>query len=144
LTSRETIALRHPNGRVGTPRADPSSFLSRETFVRQLSVSATFASTHRDEREGPHLHGHTYRVTAVELANDAGVKLDLVTDLDDVLAELHLHDLDEMLYGGSQTLDGIAAWVMERLLTRHPRLVRVEASTLDQPGIVMAVLREIR
>ena len=91
--------------------------------MRSISVTATFASTHRDEREGPYLHGHTYQVTATELGNDAGVKYELGPDLRNVLAELHLHCLDDMLTGGSQTLDGLGAWLMERLLINHPRLV---------------------
>lgn len=112
--------------------------------MRQISASATFASTHRDEREGPHLHGHTFKVTATELGNDAGVKYELDPDLGAVLDELHLKSLDDMLTGGSQTLDGLAAWVMERLLSRHPRLVRVDIATFDAPGTVVSVLRELR
>jgi len=112
--------------------------------VRQITVTATFASTHTDESEGPHLHGHSFVVTATELGNDAGVKYELLPDLRAVLSELHLHKLDDMLVGGSQTLDGIGAWVMERLLSRHPRLVRVDVSTADQGNVVVSVLREIR
>jgi 6-pyruvoyl-tetrahydropterin synthase len=119
-------------------------FLPWRATVRQITVSATFASTHRDENEGPHLHGHTYRVTATELGNDAGVKYELLPDLKAVLSELHLHSLDDMLVGGSQTLDGIGAWVMERLLNRHPRLVRVDVHTADQPDVSVSVMREIR
>lgn len=112
--------------------------------MRQITASATFASTHRDASEGPHLHGHTFTVTATELGNDAGVKYELRPDLIAVLSELHLHSLDDMLVGGSQTLDGIGAWVMERLLSRHPRLVRVDVFTADRSDVVVSVLREIR
>lgn len=110
--------------------------------MRQISASSTFDSTHRDEREGLHLHGHTYRVTVTELGTDAGVKYDLHPDLRAVLDELDRKSLDDMLTGGSQTLDGIASWVMERLLGRHPRLVRVDISF--DPDIVVSVTREIR
>lgn len=112
--------------------------------MRQITVSATFASTHRDKDEGPHLHGHTFTVAATELGNDAGVKYDLRPDLAAILSELHLHSLDEMLVGGSQSLDGIGAWVMERLLVRHPRLVRVDVFTADRADVVVSVTREIR
>ena len=112
--------------------------------MRQISASATFASTHKDEREGPHLHGHTFIVKATELGLDTGVKYELMPDLRALLSELHLHSLDDMLTGGSQTLDGLGAWLMERLLINHPRLVAVEVSTLDAPGLLVTVTREIR
>lgn len=113
--------------------------------MRQIAATATFASTHKDEREGPHLHGHTFVVTAHELGNDAGVKYELLPDLQAVVVgELHLKSLGDMLMGGSQTLDGIGAWVMERLLINHPRLVRVDVSIADQPEVVVSVTREIR
>lgn len=112
--------------------------------MRQIQSSATFASSHRDEREGPYLHGHTFNVRATELGTDAGVKYELLPDLRAVLAELHLHSLDDMLVGGSQTLDGIGSWVMERLLARHPRLVRIDVSVSDQPDVEVTVTREIR
>lgn len=112
--------------------------------MRQISSTATFASTHRDEREGPHIHGHSFVVTVHELGTDAGVKYELLPDLKAVLGELHLHNLDDMLVGGSQTLDGIGAWVMERLLSRHPRLVRIDLHTADAPDVEVSVTREIR
>ena len=125
--------------------AGPSSLSAHKgNELRQISVSATFASTHRDEAHGPHIHGHTFHVRATEMGNDAGVRYDLLPDLEAVLSELNYHSLDDMLIGGSQTLDGISSWVMERLLTRHPRLVRVEVHTADQPDVVVASLREIR
>ncbi len=112
--------------------------------MRQITVRGHFASTHRDEREGPHLHGHSFTVEVTELGNDAGVRYDITDDLSAVLAELHRHNLDEMLVGGSQTLDGIASWVMERLLARHPRITKVELSMCDEPDVRVAALREIR
>lgn len=113
--------------------------------MRDITATAHFASTHRLESEGPHLHGHTFSVQATELGTEAGgVKYDLLPDLQAVLSELHLHNLDEMLFGGSQSLDGIGTWIMERLILRHPRLVRVEVWTADQSGVRVGVTREIR
>lgn len=114
--------------------------------MRDITVTAHFASTHRlVEAEGPHLHGHTFGVQATELGTEVGgVKYDLLPDLQGVLVELHLHNLDEMLMGGSQTLDGIGAWIMERLILRHPRLVRVEVWMYDQTSVRVGVTREIR
>ena len=97
-----------------------------EDTVRSITVTVTFASTHREPTEGPHKHGHTFYVTAEELGSDAGVRADTRADLTKVVSELHLHSLDEMLVGGQQTLDGIGAWIMERMLMRHPRLVTVD------------------
>jgi hypothetical protein len=47
-----------------------------------------------------------------------------------------------MLVGGSQTLSGIAAWIMERLLTRRPRLTDVQVWIDDDYRV--GITREIR
>lgn len=112
--------------------------------MRSISVTDRFASTHRDAAHGPHIHGHTYVVTAHELGNDAGVHREIQDDLKAILDELDMHNLDEMLIGGAQTADGIAAWIMERLLTRHPRLVKVDLVIADEPDVMVSVTREIR
>ena len=112
--------------------------------MRYIVAEDTFASTHRDPDEGPHLHGHSFHVAVTELGNDAGVRHVLTDHLSEVLSELHLHCLDDMLVGGSQTLDGIAAWVMERLLINHPRITNVEVWAADRPGVHVGVAREIR
>lgn len=112
--------------------------------MRYIVVERSFASTHRDPEESDHLHGHTFHVVVTELGNDAGVREILADHLGDVLVELHLHSLDDMLVGGSQTLDGIAAWVMERLLINHPRITKTEVWAADRPGVRVGVMREIR
>lgn len=112
--------------------------------MRHVTASVTFASTHRLESEGPHRHGHTFHVEATELGTEGGVRYDLHPDLASIVFELDLHDLDDMLVGGSQSLDGIAAWIMERLLLRHPRLTTVEVWTADHPEVRIGVTREIR
>jgi hypothetical protein len=122
----------------------PSSFHARGARVRYITVEASFASTHYDAKESSHLHGHSFNVAVTEMGSDAGVRDDLAPHLRDVLAELDLHNLDEMLVGGSQTLDGIGAWVMERLLINHPRITRVEVGQYDRPGVRVGITREIR
>ena len=101
-----------------------------------------FDSTHLESACGPYLHGHRFYVKAHELGTDAGVRTDLPADLRSVLLELDLHPLGEMLVGGVQTLDGVAAWIMERLLSRRPRLTEVEVWIDDEYRV--GVTREIR
>ena len=102
-----------------------------------------FDSTHLEtESHGPYIHGHRFWVKATEQGTDAGVKTDLPLDLRAVLLELEGHPLGDMLVGGSQTLSGIAAWIMERLLTRRPRLTEVEVWIDDEYRV--GITREIR
>lgn len=112
--------------------------------MRYVTAEAYFGSTHLDAAEGPHLHGHTFHVSITELGTEYGLRGDLEADLQTVVAELNLRDLREMLVGGSQTLDGIAAWVMERLLLNHPRITRAEAWVADKPWVRAGLTREIR
>lgn len=101
-----------------------------------------FDSSHLDPEHGPYSHGHRFHVRAVEQGTDAGVGSDLPVDLRSVLIELDHHPLGDMLVGGSQTLEGIAAWIMERLLSRRPRLTKVEVWVDDDRRV--GVTREIR
>lgn len=121
----------------------PSPFcVLRASLITTARATVTFDSTHRDtEREGPHLHGHTFTVTVDEIADLAGPCLTLYDDLYSTTRTLHLHTLSDMLYGGSERLDGIAAWICERLLLEHPRIVEVVVSI---PGSSGMVTREIR
>ena len=112
--------------------------------MKLVIASATFGSTHRLSTEGPHLHGHTFHVSATETALDSDMGDDLPGDLRAIVGELHLRSLDDMLIGGNQTLDGIAAWLMERLLVRHPGLSIVEVWTADRPDFRVGVRREVR
>jgi len=109
--------------------------------ITTARATVTFDSTHKDEREGPHLHGHTFIVTVLEVADLAGPCVTLWDDLFTVTRSLHLHTLGDMLYGGSERLDGIAAWICERLLLEHPRITSVEVAI---PGSAGVVTREIR
>lgn len=101
-----------------------------------------FDSTHLEPDHGPYVHGHRFWVSATEQGTDAGVRTDLPADLRAVLLELDNHPLGDMLVGGAQTLDGIAAWVMERLLTRRPRLTDVQVWIDDDYRV--GITREIR
>lgn len=118
------------------------SLFSGGSLITTARATVTFDSTHRDtEREGPHLHGHTFTVTVDEVADLAGPCLTLYDDLFTVTRGLHLHTLGEMLYGGSERLDSIAAWITEQLLLAHPRITEV---TVSIPGMSGVVTREIR
>ena len=111
-------------------------------MITTARATVTFDSTHRDvEREGPHLHGHTFTVSVDELGDLAGLCRTLQNDLFTLTRDLHLHTLSDMLYGGSEDLDGVAAWICERLLGEHPRIVAV---TVTIPGWSGMVTREIR
>lgn len=106
---------------------------------RYVVARRVFDSTHRDETESSHLHGHRFTVVVTE-------QTEVVTKLPDhlraVLDELHLHSLDDMLIGGSQTGQGIAAWIMERLLINHPKVTSVELWW--DPDLRYGVTRDIR
>ena len=109
--------------------------------MRRVTAQGQFATSHKDEACAPYLHGHTFHVIATEIGI---AEYDLLEDLDGVVGELHLHSLDEMLVGGGQDLESMSAWVMERLVMRHPRLTMVEMWTADRPALRVGVEREVR
>jgi len=108
--------------------------------VKQTTATTSFASTHRDDAESAYIHGHTFFVSATESGESSGLR----SDLDEVAAELHLHSLDDMLVGGDQGLDHMAAWFMERLLLRHPRMTFVEMWVADRADVRVGIRRELR
>lgn len=110
--------------------------------MKYVTAKATFASTHLEPSEGPYLHGHTFSVWVTELGTIDTLPMTLGPDLRALVSELDHRHLADMLTGGSQTLDGIATWIMERLLGRHPRIVRVEVEAED--GVRAGVMREVR
>jgi len=111
-------------------------------MIQSLRATATFESTHFDpDREGPYIHGHTFTVSVIEQNDLTGMCRTLPADLKALAAELDRHKLSDMLYGGSETLDGVASWVMERLLLAHPRITSVDVSV---EGLAGLVVREIR
>jgi hypothetical protein len=127
-----TVGLAH--------KAGPTVFVYPEDALQFVTATTSFASTHRDEAEGPHLHGHTFHVAVTEI----GVSFGLHEHLVEVASELHLHSLDDMLVGSAQDLRSMASWFMERLLMRHPRITRVEIWTADRPEERYGVDREAR
>jgi hypothetical protein len=121
--------------------AGPSSFHARRIpFVsRYVLARDSFDATHDDPLESIHLHGHHFDV---EVHEQTEVTTKLQTHLHDVCAELDRHVLGDMLIGGSQTGQGIASWIMERLLINHPKITRVELWW--EPDFRYGVTRDIR
>jgi hypothetical protein len=90
---------------------------------RYVVASAYFDATHHDPLESVHPHGHHFEV---EVTEQTEVTTKILERLVDILSELHQHSLDDMLVGGSQTGQGIASWILERLLINHPKITRIE------------------
>jgi hypothetical protein len=111
--------------------------------MRFVTASARFSSSHMDPSEGLYLHGHTFFVSVTEQGTIDALPLGLKEDLDAVVSELHLHKLSDMLVGGSERFDSLAAWIMERLLGRHPRIIRTEIMEYGA-DVRYAVERELR
>lgn len=105
-----------------------------------MQVKASFDATHEDENESKYLHGHHYEVSVIEQLRGEMCQT-LEKDLNSLLLQLHLRKLSDMLYGGSQSLVNIGAWIMERLLGEHPTIIEIEVSIGSTSGIVR---REIR
>jgi 6-pyruvoyl-tetrahydropterin synthase len=99
----------------------------------------SFDATHHDPLESHHLHGHHF---TVEVTEQTEVTTDIRRNLEAICNELHLHQLNDMLVGGSQTGQGIASWVMERLLINHPKITRLELWW--DPDFRYGITRDIR
>jgi 6-pyruvoyl-tetrahydropterin synthase len=106
---------------------------------RYISARFSFDATHNDPLETQHLHGHRFEV---EVSEQTEVTSKLREHLAEVCRELHLRSLDEMLTGGSQTGQGIASWILERLLINHPKITRIELWW--EPDFRYGVTRDIR
>lgn len=106
---------------------------------RFVVASTSFDASHRNADEGPHLHGHHF---SVEVTEQTEISSSILRHLEDVCAELHLHDLDEMLFGGSSSGPGIPSWILERLLINHPKITRIEVWW--DPRLRYGVTRDIR
>lgn len=98
-----------------------------------MDISLTFraqfsAATKRHAGDVAHLHGHTYAVEVTAVKPDWLIPKDLRA----IVAELDRRLLEDMMPGGSTDADGIALWIMERLLLAHQSVVQV-AVTEDGP-----------
>ena len=84
-------------------------------------------------------HGHSFEVTA-RVQGD--YQPEVQEELEVLLRELDGRDLNVMMIAGDPSVTGIAAWIMERLLHLHPRLVRVQVT--DSKGLTGVAERELR
>jgi 6-pyruvoyl-tetrahydropterin synthase len=91
----------------------------------------TFDSSHEDESCSKYVHGHQFLVEAESQRDD------IEQNLKTIIEELHLRQLGRMLNGGSQTVDGLAAWFMERLLVVDPTVENVRVGFLDHEAKVV-------
>ena len=106
---------------------------------RYIIARFSFDATHSDPLETPHLHGHHF---VVEVTEQTEVTTQIVWNLQAICSELHLHQLSDMLVGGSQTGQGIASWILERLLINHPKITRLELWW--DPDLRYGITRDIR
>lgn len=82
----------------------------------QILVQVAFDSTHEDaEMCGPYPHGHAFAV-------EAWGEKDLAGPLDVIVSELHNRTLVKMMNGGSQTGEGVARWILDRLMVTNPEV----------------------
>jgi hypothetical protein len=100
-----------------------------------LTFRATFsAATKRHAGDEAHLHGHTYAVSVTAVRPDWVI----ATHLRLLVGELDRRQLEDMMPGGSTDLDGIALWIMERLLMAHSSITQVSVTEDGWLGDVTA------
>lgn len=94
-----------------------------EQHVRAI---AEFDASHTDDTRARCIrqHGHHWTVSVEKKV--AGQE-NLEVDLHALISEWQDRDLDQMLHTpGQVSVERLASWTMERLLMRHPTIVRVE------------------
>jgi 6-pyruvoyl-tetrahydropterin synthase len=115
-----------------------------------VSSSLSFSAAHQLEDVENHdqVHGHVYAVEVTCLSRYDQAKKRVAQDpagihatLKDILAELHNRDLNVMLTGAEPTLEGVAAWVMDRMALNWPV---VRCSVTSEDGLKVEVVRELR
>lgn len=105
---------------------------------KRFSVTARFsAGTQRHLWADTFDHGHSYEVKVTSVSLDHT----LPAALAGIAAELHLKNLAKMMPGASTDLDGIAAWILERLILDHQGIVEIEVREDDLSIILERPLR---
>jgi 6-pyruvoyl-tetrahydropterin synthase len=112
----------------------------------RLTAKADFsAGTKRSNGEERHPHGHTYFVEATSVSQLNSVDWALPDKLESIVGELHERNLEDMMRGGSTDLDGIARWILERLMSSVPSIVEVTVTEGGQLGrTAITARRELR
>jgi len=93
---------------------DPSIHTG-DTLKTQILTNVTFESSHSHPDCGPYPHGHLFAVEAFGEKN-------LDEPLMAVVSELDHRELGRMMNGGSQSGEGIARWILERLMVTNPEV----------------------
>ena len=94
----------------------------------------------------PHGHAYIVRVTCESRFDQAKKRVAVDADelrhaLEVLLEELNLRDLNVMLTGAEPTLEGIAAWILDRMALQWP-VVRCEVKS--ELSTCVEVTRELR
>lgn len=105
-----------------------------------VTFTAHFAAGHRIHRGIAHReHGHDWKVAVSSIDTH---DWDLEDDLRNLVLPFHLERIEDLLVGGEASMEGIARWLMERLILAHPKVVRIEV--WESPDASTVVTREIR
>jgi hypothetical protein len=99
----------------------------------EYTVISTFSAA---AVEDGRLSGHNYVVEATQVEANADIKHALAS----LVVELDGRQLEDMMPGADTSAAGVAAWLMERLALRFPRLVRVSVQSTGTERV--AVLRD--
>jgi 6-pyruvoyl-tetrahydropterin synthase len=99
----------------------------------EYTVTQTFSAAHRSDGR---LCGHNYTVSVTQVEENR----DIVHALASIIAELDERQLEDMMPAATTTPAGIAAWFVERLALRFPRLVRVTVAPNEKERV--SVMRD--
>lgn len=88
-------------------------------------------------------HGHRYRVRVTALGYylpEKGESYEwpqLDVDLQLIISELDKRDLNEMMHGANPSADGVALWIMERLVGSHPKITEVSVTDFAEHSVTI-------